>query len=85
MMNEVKIKGIYKHYKGDYYIVEDIAYDCETIDELVIYRGLYNDAKLWARPLKDFIEEVDKNGQKYRFELQDIPGERIRSNGVLKQ
>ncbi len=83
-MEEVKIKGIYKHYKGDLYIVEDIAYDCETVDELVIYRGLYNDANLWVRPLKSFIEEVNKNGQKYRFELQDIPSERPRSNGVLK-
>lgn len=83
-MNEVKIKGIYKHYKGDLYIVEDIAYDCETVDELVIYRGLYNEARLWVRPLKDFIKEVNKNGQKHRFELQDIPSERSRSNGVLK-
>ena len=24
-MNELKIKGIYKHFKGDYYLVEDIA------------------------------------------------------------
>ena len=27
---EVKIKGIYKHFKSDYYIVEDIAIDSET-------------------------------------------------------
>ena len=24
-MREVKINGIYKHFKGDYYLVEDIA------------------------------------------------------------
>ena len=29
-MNEVKIKGIYKHYKGDLYLVEDIIYHSET-------------------------------------------------------
>ena len=40
-MRKVKIKGIYKHFKGNYYIVEDIGTDCETLEELVIYRGLY--------------------------------------------
>lgn len=25
-MNELKIKGIYKHFKGDYYIVEDMLF-----------------------------------------------------------
>ena len=30
---EVKIKGIYRHYKGDYYIVEDIATHSETLEK----------------------------------------------------
>ena len=71
-MKEVKIKGIYKHFKGDLYLVEDIALDCETMEEMVVYRALYGDNKLWIRPLKDFTAEVNKNNQKYRFELQDI-------------
>ena len=40
-MNEIKIKGVYRHYKGDLYLVEDIAYHSETQDKLVIYRALY--------------------------------------------
>ena len=28
-MNELKIKGIYKHYTGDLYMVEDVAYHSE--------------------------------------------------------
>lgn len=71
-MNELKIKGVYKHYKGDYYIVEDICYHSETEEKLVIYRALYGDNKLWARPYNLFVDEVNKNGQKYRFELQNI-------------
>lgn len=75
-MNEVKIKGVYRHYKGDYYLVEDIALDCETKEPLVIYRALYGDGILWLRPLKDFIKEVNKENQKYRFELQNIQSKR---------
>ena len=33
---EVKIKGIYKHFKGDYYIVEDVAIHSETREKYVI-------------------------------------------------
>lgn len=75
-MEEIKIKGIYKHYKGDYYIVEDIAQDCETLEKLVIYRALYGNSELWVRPLKDFLKEVNKENQKYRFELQQIESKR---------
>ena len=71
-MNDVKIKGIYKHFKGNLYLVEDIAYNTETNEKMVVYRALYGDNKLWVRPYNMFIEEVNKNGQKYRFELQNI-------------
>ncbi len=71
-MQELKIKRIYKYYKGDYYLVEDIAYHSETQEKLVVYRALYGDNKLWVRPYEMFLEEVNKNGQKYRFELQEI-------------
>jgi hypothetical protein len=71
-MEDIKIKGIYKHYKGDLYLVEDIIYDSETCEKMIAYRALYGDTKLWCRSYNSFFEEVNKNGQKYRFELQDI-------------
>ncbi len=74
-MSKLKIKGIYKHFKGNFYIVEDVGCDCETLEELVIYRALYGDNKLWVRKKEDFLSKVDHEKypnvkQKYRFELQ---------------
>ncbi|MCI8567955.1 MAG: DUF1653 domain-containing protein [Bacilli bacterium] len=73
---EVKIKGVYKHYKGDLYIVEDIATNSETLEKLVIYRALYGDNKLWARPYDLFVGEYDEEKHILRFELQQIESKR---------
>lgn len=77
-MNEIKIKGIYKHFKGDLYLVEDIAVDSETEKPMVVYRALYGENILYVRDLEMFTSVVDKEKypnvkQKYRFELQSIP------------
>lgn len=75
-MREVKEGRVYRHYKGDLYLVEDIARHSETDEKMVIYRGLYENGPLWCRPYDLFVDEVDKNGQKYRFELQEIESKR---------
>jgi hypothetical protein len=74
-MNKLVIKGIYKHFKGNYYIVEDIAKNCEDLSDYVVYRALYGNNTLWLRNKEEFLSEVDRNKyptvtQKYRFELQ---------------
>ena len=76
-MEEVKIGKIYRHFKGNYYYVENIAYDCETKERIVVYKPLYNREdgySSWLRPEKMFLAEIPKrpdniHGQKHRFEL----------------
>ena len=81
-MNEIKVHGIYKHFKGDLYIVEDIAIHSETGEEMIIYRGLYEDGKdVFVRPKYNFLAEVDHEKypnvkQRYKFELQSIDSKR---------
>ena len=77
MDRKLKIHGVYKHFKGNLYLVEDIIYHSETGEKMVAYRALYGDHRLWCRPYDMFMEEVDHVKypdikQKYRFEEVDI-------------
>ncbi len=86
-MRRVKIKGIYKHFKGDYYLVEELGKDSESCEDYVIYRKLYGDGALWIRPLASFISEVDhkkypKVKKKYRFKLVKFSSVADKFNGI---
>ena len=82
-IDDVKINGIYRHFKGHVYRVLCIAKDAENdnLQDMVIYKDVEKenngDSLIWVRPKSLFCSEVDKIKypnvkQKYRFELIDI-------------
>jgi hypothetical protein len=58
------LPGRYRHFKGNDYEVIGVATHSETREPLVIYRPLYGNGGLFARPLSMFTEVVERDGQK---------------------
>ena len=73
------IGKVVRHFKGNYYYIENICMDSETKEYIVVYRTLYKrkDSNFWTRSAKMFFEEVDPNRdgnithQTHRFEVVD--------------
>lgn len=72
--NIVLVGGLYRHFKGDYYVVNKIAILESNKDEaLVIYTSV-SKGNTWARPYKEFFDDVSKREdntthQVHRFEV----------------
>jgi hypothetical protein len=54
--------GRYRHFKGGEYEVLGVARHSEGLEDMVVYRPLYNDTGLWVRPLSMFTEQVEHDG-----------------------
>lgn len=74
-MKEVKVGGIYRHFKGHMIEIQMIAKHSENLENMVIYKHL-GSGEYWARPEKMFLEDDDVSerkdnvtGQKTRFVL----------------
>lgn len=60
--------GKYHHYKGKEYEVIGIAKHSETLEDMVVYKALYesdkfNKDQMWIRPLSMFVEKVIIDGK----------------------
>ena len=70
----LKPGDIVRHFKGNEYEILCIALDSETQEELVVYRALYGEGRIWVRKKEMFLSPVDREKypdarQAYRFEL----------------
>lgn len=79
-------KGYYYHFKHTddsinnfAYRVFGVSYHSESQEPLVIYKALYGDNKMWARPLDMFMDEVEKdnyNGPRFKkIEDEELIGQ----------
>ena len=50
----------YRHFKGNFYYLVEVATHSETLEPMVVYRALYGERKLWVRPASMWTEIVDK-------------------------
>ena len=71
-MRTIQANKLYKHFKGGFYQVLNVAKHTETGEMLVIYREVSKDT-IYARPYDMFNSKVDKEKypeveQEYRFE-----------------
>jgi|AZII01.1.fsa_nt_gi hypothetical protein len=55
-------KGIYRHFKGQFYAVDTIAKHSESDEFYVVYRALYGERGMWVRPLNMFDETIERDG-----------------------
>lgn len=74
METRMKPGDIVRHFKGNRYEILHIALDSETQEELVVYRALYGEGRVWVRKKEMFFSPVDRVKypdvkQTYRFEV----------------
>ena len=58
--------GRYRHFKGNEYEVIGIARHSEDERPLVIYKALYGEGGLWARPAEMWNETVTRDGRSFK-------------------
>lgn len=59
----VEIGVTYRHFKGNDYLVLNIAKHSETLEDYVVYQALYSDRGIWVRPMSMFEEMVEVDGK----------------------
>lgn len=67
-MNPIPL-GVYRHYKGNQYVVIGFSKHSETLEDMVIYKALYGEGGTWVRPLSMWENPIEVDGKAVkRFE-----------------
>ena len=54
--------GRYRHFKGNEFEGFGTARHSDTLEDLVVYRALYDNGGLWVRPAAMWLETVTRDG-----------------------
>ncbi len=76
-MSRIVVNGVYEHYRGNRYLVVDLATSTETGERIVVYRALYADGGLYVQSAKRFVDRIEKPEYGYvgpRMRLITIEG-----------
>ncbi len=46
----------YRHFKGNEYIIVCVGKDSDTEEEMVVYKDLSDESKIWIRPHSMFVD-----------------------------
>lgn len=74
MGRRVEVGQIYRHFKGNKYEIIALAINADNREDVVVYKALYGEEKIFVRSYKEFVSLVDRKkypdaDQEYRFEL----------------
>ena len=58
-MREVVVNRLYRHFKGNFYYVKDVAQHTESGEMMVVYQAMYGEYGTFVRPVDMFLEEID--------------------------
>ena len=67
---KIKTNAVYKHYKGAYYEILDIAEHSETHEPMVVYQNIDNRNLTWVRPASMWFDEVKPGVKRFSIKFQ---------------
>lgn len=57
---DVVVGDVYKCGLGEIYQVRGAAVDVSSLTPMILYQELFGESNIWARPVSDFLEKVEK-------------------------
>ncbi len=69
---KIVIGGVYRHFKGRFYKVLNLATHSETKEPMVVYQALYGDKLIWVRPAAMWLEEVKPGVRRFEFDTESF-------------
>ena len=72
LKEKIIVGGVYRHFKGRFYKVLNIATHSETKEPMVVYQALYGDGAVWVRPAAMWLEEVKPGVRRFEFDTESF-------------